>query len=153
MVAVVMLITGCGGGSAEPTREEAPASPPVATATSIPIGMTGITWTTAVDPSTREPLDSVQQFPNDAPVIIAAVGIEDVPAGAVLTATWTIDGVAVPAATMTVTSGSTLATGWATFQLTREAGHLFPLGELSVTVSAEDGASVSGSVEIVVPGG
>lgn len=115
--------------------------------------MSDVVWTTAVDPVTREPLDNVERYPNDAPVIIAAVEVKDVPAGMVLTATWTIDGVEVPEAAMTAVPEAGLAAGWATFQFTRQEGHLFPLGVLSVTVAAEDGGTVSGSVGIVLPGG
>lgn len=126
---------------------------PPPTPTPLPVALSGVTWTTGIDPDTQEPQDNIERYPNDAPVIIAAVEVKNLPAGAVLTATWTIDGVDVPEATMRAGTGTALASGWATFRFTREDGHLFPLGILSVTVTTEDGSTVSGSVEITVPRG
>lgn len=111
----------------------------------------GVTWTTAVDPETGAPENEVAAFPIDAPAIIAAVEVGELQAGTVLTATWRIDGVEVPQATMQVTAQQDLQEGWATFQFTRAPDRLFPLGKLEVQVTAGDGSEVTGSVDVVLP--
>lgn len=149
LAALLVVLVGCGGGDPGSGLGEAATPPPTQEPSTL--ALSDVVWTTAVDPATGAPQDEVRQFPNDAPVIITAVPVEDAPAGATLTATWTIDGMEVPEATMTVTTESRLASGWASFRFTRQEDRLFPLGVLLVTVSDGEGTTVSGSVEIVLP--
>jgi len=144
------ILAGCGGEAAD-VAEPTSTPPPPPTATPLPVGLSAVVWTTSIDPATHEPQDTVTIFPNDAEAIIAAVEVKNVAAGTSLTATWTIDGEPVPDAAMTAETDSTLASGWATFQFTRKEGELFPLGDLAVTVTASDGTSVTGDIDIVVP--
>lgn len=151
MAASVLVLAACGGSDDGAGQErtiaaiDAVATPPAAAE------LLGVTWTTAVDPETRVPKNEVTSFPNDAPAIIAAVEIGEVQAGTVLTATWSIDGVEVPQATMQVTAQQDLQEGWATFQFIRDPARLFPLGELEVRVTAPGDNAVTATVDIVVP--
>ena len=155
MASCVLVLTACGGSGDEDRTSglisavtEATATPDLPPA---PAELLGITWTTAVDPETQAPEGEVTSFPTDAPAIIAAVDVGELQAGTVLTATWSIDGVEVPQATMQVTAEQDLQEGWATFQFTRAADRLFPLGELEVRITAGDGSAVTGTVDIVLP--
>lgn len=151
MVACLVILAGCGGGE----RDDAGVTPiPAATATHTPaaetIDISDVTWTTAIEDS-GGPGDAVDSFPADAPAIIAAVEVSDVPAGSVMTATWQIDGEAVPGAEMTVTVEQDVEQGWVTFRFVRDGDQIFPLGELEVRIEASDGTVATGEVEIVLP--
>jgi len=89
-------------------------------------------------------------IPYDAPAIIAAVETGPLPAGTRLTAAWTMNGVAVPEASATVVAQTAREGGWVTFKLARNEGKTWPPGELEVTITASDGTTVSGSVQIQV---
>src|SRR5699024_3096954 len=116
------------------------------------ISFSDVVWTTEVDPETREPQDEVSSYPNNAPAIIAAVNVEQLPGGTELVASWTIDGVEVPDARMTVATEATVVDAWVTFQFTRDGATLFPLGVLEVTITGGEGSEVTDEVEIVLPG-
>jgi hypothetical protein len=149
-IAGLILLAGCGGGGgggdAAPTPEAAEPTAPAA-----PIVLGEVVWATEVDPDSQEPLDIEERYPNNAPAIIAAVPVRSVPAGAVITATWTIDGTEVPEVTSSVTADAPVNEGWVSFRFTRDPDRLFPLGILGVTVTAADGASTTSEVEIVLP--
>ena len=70
------------------------------------------------------------------PSVIAVVEATDVPAGTEFTATWSIDGIDVPDATMTATVTDDMTRAWIAFEFVREEGRYFPLGELQVIVTA-----------------
>lgn len=154
-VACVLVLIACGspsddGSAPDPTTAVTNATaPPVLTP--VAAELVGVTWTTAVDPETGAPENEVTAFPIDAPAIIVAVEVAELQAGTVLTATWFIDGMEVPQATMQVTAQQDLQEGWATFKFTRAPDHLFPLGKLEVRVTAGDGSEVTGSVDVVLP--
>jgi hypothetical protein len=150
-VACVLVLTACGSSSGGGATPDPTATVTKATAPPVAAELLGITWTTAVDPETQAPENEVTAFPIDAPSIIAAVEVGELQAGTVLTATWFIDGMEVPQATMQVTAQQDLQEGWATFQFTRAPDRLFPLGELEVRVTAVDGSEVTGSVDVVLP--
>lgn len=152
----VLVLAGCGGGSDDAGSTPAPTAratqPPERPAeTPVPPGMSEVVWTTEIDPETREPEGEVTSFTNEAAVIIAAVQVSSIPAGEVLTATWSIDGLEVPEMTTQAMTDASLETGWATFQLRREEGRSFPLGELQVQITTSDGTEVIGAVKIVLP--
>lgn len=150
---VLVLLVACGDDSSEP--DEGTPVPATQTAEARqepePLQLSGIVWTTGLDPETGEPLDDVTSYPTNAPAIIAAVNVEQLPAGAELTATWTIDGTEVPDAAMSATSERAVTDAWVTFRFDRADDRLFPLGDLVVTITASDGEAVSGEVEITLP--
>lgn len=116
-----------------------------------PMEIVGLTWTSAVDPGTGEPGDRVEGFTTISPSIVAVVEARNVPAETTFTATWTIDGLDVPEATIDVTVEDDMATAWVAFQFVRDEGRYFPLGVLSVTVTASSGDAIDGSVGIALP--
>jgi hypothetical protein len=156
IVFCALALVGCGSGggdgAARPAATEAAHNiPPEPTPTPIVVTLSGVVWTTAVDPVTNAPQDNVTSYATTAPVIIAAVQVGSMPAGAELTATWWIDRAEVPEATMRVATDSLVREGWAKFQFTREEERRFPLGVLEVRITATGGREVTGSVEIVLP--
>lgn len=156
VAACLVFLAGCGDDSTGPD-DGTPAPPVTAMQTAEagqeaePLQLSDVVWTTGVDPETGEPVDDVSTFPIDAPAIIAAVNVEDLPAGVELTATWTIDGADVPDATMRVTSDAAVIEAWVTFRFDRADDQRFPIGDLVVTITASDGQAVSGEVEITLP--
>jgi hypothetical protein len=116
-----------------------------------PMEIVGLTWTSAVDSSTGEPVDRVESFTTISPSVVAVVEARNVPAGTEFTTTWMIDGLDVPEATMQVTVEDDMATAWVAFEFIRDDGRYFPLGELSVTVDVSSGESIDDSVDIQLP--
>jgi hypothetical protein len=156
MVFCAIVLVACGSSDGEdaaiPSATEAEHDiAPEPTPTPVAVTLSEVVWTTLVDPVTSEPQDNVTSYATTAPVIIAAVQIGGMPAGAELAATWWIDGVEVPEATMRVATETAVREGWATFQFTREEGRRFPLGELEVRITAPGGGEVMGSVDITLP--
>jgi hypothetical protein len=151
---LAVLLVGCSGESeaeTTPTPALTPTSPPqtpVPTADQISLG--AIIWTTSIDEDTGAPAEDLEVFAHDAPAIIAAIETGPLPAGTTLTAQWTMNGVAVPGDPTTVVAETDRGEGWVTFERVRNEGMTWPPGELEITVTASDGASVSGSVLIQV---
>jgi hypothetical protein len=152
LLGLVLLVGGCSGGSGGETPTPTP-QPTVAvtpTAAPEPISLGPIVWTTAVDDATGEPEDDLQIIPHDAPAIIAAIETGPLPAGTELTGEWTMNGVAVPGGPVTVRADEAREAGWVTFAFKRNEGATWPPGVLELTVTAADGESVTGSVQIRV---
>ena len=150
MLGVLLLAAACGGEDAAPTARDdsATGNEPGLEA---PMEITGLTWTSAVSSDTGEPLDHVEAFTTISPSVIAVVKATDVPAGTEFTATWSIDGIDVPEATMNATVGDDMTEAWIAFEFVRDEGRYFPLGELQVVVSASTGDSVDATVDIQLP--
>ncbi len=156
VLALAVLVVGCSG---ESDAESTPTPPPVLTPTAplgtpVPtpdqISLGSIVWTTSIDDDTGAPVDDLEVFAYDAPAIIAAIETGPLPAGTTLSAQWTMNGVAVPGAPTTVATEAERGEGWVAFELVSKEGMTWPPGELEITVTASDGASVSGSVLIQV---
>ena len=153
---LALVLAGCGSGNdvtPDATAVSTSASRVAAelTPTPVAIAISDVVWTSGVDPTTRQPQDTVSAYTTTSPAIIAAVQVGALSTGTTLTATWSIDGVPVPAVTMEATVERPIEDGWATFQFTREEGRRFPLGHLQVEITASDGTVVTGEVDIVLP--
>ena len=121
---------------AEPIPEPEPTPEPTVAAFTVD----DVVWTSGVDEASGEPLDEVDVYTTVSPAIVAVVPAANVPAGTEFTATWTIDGIEVPEATMSVTVDEDMRVAWVAFELARDEGRYFPLGELEVTVTTSTGA-------------
>lgn len=150
VLGVVLLVTACGSESDAPGRQDEEGGG-AAPAAQEPMAITGLTWTSAVSDSTGEPVDSVEAFTTISPAVVAVVEASNVPAGTEFTATWRIDGIDVPEATMNVTVEDDMAVAYVAFEFIRAEGRYFPLGELEVVVTASTGDTVDATVDIQLP--
>ncbi len=149
----VLLVGGCSvgtGGEAARTPAAQPTAAVTPTAAPAPISLGPIVWATSVDAATGEPDEDLQIIPHDAPAIIASIETGPLPAGTVLAGEWTMNGVAVPGGPVTVRTDQARGPGWVTFAFRRNEGATWPPGLLELTVTAPNGASVTGSVQINV---
>jgi hypothetical protein len=149
-IAVVLigcvLLAGCGGGDA-PEATEAPATANVSLT-----GIGQIVWTTSVDAPTQAPGEPIAALPNDAPLVIAALPVETLPAGTVLQARWTIDGDPLPAIDPTpVTVEEGLAGAWVTWTLRWEGDQPWPIGRLGIVVEIDGAEPLRAELPIVRP--
>jgi hypothetical protein len=147
----LVLAVGCGGTSDEPETQSAPQPTATPGPSEVPFAMDGVVWASAIDEDTGEPVDEVDAYTTVSDRIVAVVPASNVLTGTEFTATWTIDGIDVPEATMSVTVEQDLVTAWIAFEFVRDEGRYFPLGELEVTVTASTGDEVTGSVDIELP--
>lgn len=148
ILAACVVLAGCGaGGGDAPEPTEAPTPPSVTLA-----GIGEIVWTAAVDPSTQAPREALTALPNDAPLVIAALPVETLPAGTVLQAHWMIDGEPLPALDpepVTVEEG--LVGAWVTWTLRWDGEQPWPIGRLGIVIEI-DGADVQrAEIPIVRP--
>lgn len=149
MIGVLVVASACGNdasdtGKAGNPGQQAPGLP-------APMRIGKLTWTSAVDETTGEPVDEVAAYTTTAPAIVAVVEASNVPAGTEFTASWTIDGQDVPEAGMRTTVEEDMTTAFVAFRFVRAEDRYFPLGELSVTVTASSGETISDAVEIELP--
>jgi hypothetical protein len=148
VLAACVVLAGCGsGGGDAPEPTEAPTSPAVTLA-----GIGEIVWTAAVEPSTQAPRESLATLPNDAPLVIAALPVETLPAGTVLQAHWMIDGEPLPALDpepVTVEEG--LVGAWVTWTLRWEAEQPWPVGRLGIVVEIDGADDQRAEIPIVRP--
>jgi hypothetical protein len=157
LLGCLTLAAGCGGSdrggdSGTGDNEEAARTPTtVPRPTEIPFAISDVVWTTGIDEDSGEPIDEVDAFTTVSPRLVAVIEVENVPAGTGFTATWTIDGIEVPEATMEATVDADLSTAWIAFEFIRDEGRYFPLGELEVTITSTTGEEVTGSVDIQLP--
>jgi hypothetical protein len=150
LLGCLAIAVGCGSDQDE-DGEQAPEPTSSPRPTQIPFGISDVVWTSGVDEQTGEPVDEVDSFTTVSPRLVAVVQAENVPAGTVFTATWTIDGLKVPEAEMTATVDADMATAWVAFEFIRDEGRYFPLGELEVTITASNGETIQDSVRIELP--
>lgn len=150
VLACLVMTVSCGGGDDTPPQQE-PRPTPTAQATEVPLTMDDIVWATGIDEASGEPLDEVSAYTTVSPAIVAVVPAGNVPAGTEFTATWTIDGLEVPQATMTATVEQDMQSAWVAFEFLRDEGRYFPLGVLEITVTASTGESVQSSIDIELP--
>jgi hypothetical protein len=150
LLGVLLLATACSGDDASPTVQDDGATI-LEPGLDAPMAIAGLTWTSAVSDDTGEPVDSVESFTTISPSVIAVVEATDVPAGTQFTATWSIDGIDVPEATMDVTVEQDMTEAWIAFEFIRDEGRYFPLGELEVVVTASTGESIDATVDIQLP--
>lgn len=152
VLGVLLLASACGSESASPDpQDDGEGSNGAGPTLDEPMQIVGLTWTSAVSDSTGEPVDSVESFTTISPAVVAVVEASSVPAATEFTATWSIDGIDVPEATMNVTVEKDLAVAFVAFEFIREEGRYFPLGELEVVVTASTGETIDATVDIQLP--
>lgn len=143
---VTTTIVACGGGG---TVTPTPTNPPTTVPTpNQSITVKPVVWTTGVDPQSGEPVDRIEAFPRDTPIIYAAFEVSKLPAGGTLTARWSINGHPVDALATTIRAEQDRPAGWAEFDLVWNGQILWPVGTLTIVITSSTGDGVKSSVEI-----
>lgn len=150
LLGVLLLVTACGSDGDDDVPDIGADESSGASVVE-PMDVIGLTWTSAISEVTGEPVDSVESFTTISPAVVAVVEATNVPAGTDFTATWSIDGIDVPEATMTVSVEDDMTVAFVAFEFIREEGRYFPLGELQVVVTASTGETLDASVDIELP--
>jgi hypothetical protein len=151
LLLVAVLVAGCssGGGdddpepTLEPTVELTPTIEPTPA-----MSMGDVQWAIELD-DTGAPVDSITQVSRSVEVIYAVAELRAVQPGTEYTAVWTINGQAIDGKSETVEVEEGAASGWISFSLTWTGETLWPVGALGVTITADSGESITGTVQIV----
>lgn len=144
---LALILMGCGGANdpeLDPTAE-----PPTATSQPTPglqMGQVLFTQTIAADGAAVDPSPEI---PRSATSIYAVVEVANVQPGSSFSATWTMDGTAIPELDGQTTLETGASSGQIAFHLIWEGAALWPVGTLGVTITASSGEMVSGDVQIV----
>lgn len=153
LVACVLLLAACGTDDSAPDPG-ADATPPQASPTTVPapsMTMEQIIWAETVDADSGAPLDIVDAFTTESPAIIAAIEVTNVPAGAIFTATWTINDQPIEGSEMVIEADGDLPHAWVAFTFTRDEDKLYPIGQLGVVITSDSGDLREDSIQIGFP--
>ena len=154
-LSVSVILAGCGGNDGEPT----PTVPPISTATILPNTPTPIpppslgevVWTATVEPGTNAPGDAVDQFNSNDPRIYAVVEVSNLPAGAVLSASWTYNGVPLEGVTSGVVPPTTFNGGFVEFHISKSEEDAWPDGSYVINVLFNGDVKQVSQIEVVAP--
>jgi hypothetical protein len=110
-------------------------------------------WAASVDSATNAPIETVEDYPPEAPAIVAAVFVTSLPAGSRLEASWEYNDTSLDAFTTALELPEATARQWITFEIARnDPAEPWPEGRYEIAI-AHDGAIVrEGTVEVVAPG-
>lgn len=147
IAAAALLLTGCGGNN-EPAPTPVATIQPTAATPAGPVELQPVVWATAIEPGTGAPTEPVDRFTVDAETIYAVVPVRNLPAGSVLSATWTYNGVPVEPAGSSLTTPEPMADGYVAFHLSRGPETVWPDGTYGVAISL--GGQVVQSAEVAV---
>ncbi len=89
-----------------------------------------VVWTSAVDPATQAPAESLDTIPSNAAEMYAALPLTSVAAGTVIGAAWSYNGVPLDALSSSVTASVAATNTWVAFRLGRiDSGTPMPRSE------------------------
>jgi hypothetical protein len=135
LLVLLSSLAACGGGDDPPSATSTPAPTQPPTQTPAPPAELGqIVWASAVDDSTKAPLNQVTSYPHDAGAIYAVVPVTRIVSNTPVTAEWDYDGVAMPELTTTVNAPDLPNGGWIEFHITRSTNLFWPVGAYHVQV-------------------
>lgn len=151
----VFILGGCGGSDAEPTLT----APPISTATTLantptplPAPSVGdVVWTASVEPDTNAPGEAVEKFNSNDPGIYAVVRVSNLPAGAVLSASWSYNGVPLDGVTSGVLAPSALFDGFVEFHISKSDDVEWPDGTYVINVLLNGDVKQVSQIEVVAP--
>ncbi len=155
VLGMVSILAGCGGSDAEPT----PTVPPLSTSTALPNTPTPlpppsvgeVVWTTSVDSGTNAPIGAVNEFSTESPRMYAVVEVANLPAGAVLSASWAYNGVPLEGVTAGVVPPSAYSNGFVEFHISKSDGEAWPDGTYVINVLLNGDVKQVSQIEVVGP--
>lgn len=148
LIALPLLLTACGGGDDPPPT---PTVQPTATTPAVPPEVQPVVWALGVTAGTNAPETPVDQFTTAAETIYAVVRVTNVPQGAVLSATWTYNGVPVNPASSGVSAAAPISDGYIEFHMSRGPDAVWPDGTYAVAVSLNGQVVQTAEVAVVEP--
>ena len=153
-----LLLAACGGlgedDDPSPMPTPSPTSLPVqepTTAVTTPLEISAPIWATGVNPEDGSPVDQVEWFPTDAPVIYAVFQTSDIAVGTSFMVNWKMNGTPVPGLNPTLHMNADAPPGWIEFHLTRTSDAVWPDGELEVLLTVDGELVSQGSVSLRDP--
>ena len=153
LFSVALLLAACGGDDPDSTPTVGPtttAAPGDSASTQIPAAsIEPIVWTTAVDSTTNAPAEPVEQFSTEEQTIYAVVRVANLPAGAVLSASWTYNDAPLESATREIVPSQAYRAGYVEFHLTRGDGQTWPEGSYGLTITLDGTVSQMAVVNVV----
>jgi hypothetical protein len=111
----------------------------------------GIEWAREIDPATNAPVRRATAFITTDAIIYAVLPVERIEQGSAVEATWSYNGIPVPALTATVTVGQTYEHGWIEFHLTLPQGQIWPTGEYTISIAINGQPAAESTIEVTVP--
>ncbi len=151
VILLALLLVSCGGDTPNPGAN-APSSPtasPTAAPPEMSIGP--IVWSETVDAESGAPNAEVSAFTPQSPAIIASIEANDIPEGTEFTAIWMLNDEPIEGGEMHVQADGDIDHAWIAFRFTREDDKSYPVGQLSVVITANTGVLREGSIEINFP--
>lgn len=142
LVSLLIALAGCGGEAqltlphtaTPPPKRLAPAATPQATPAPSPsLGL--VVWTTAVDPTTGAPADSVTAYAPDDPQLIAAIPATALPAGTILDTAWFYNDTSLDAFNTSLIVPDRVSERWVDLRLSRSADARWPAGTYEIVLS------------------
>jgi hypothetical protein len=161
-LAAGLLLVSCGGEAklvgpavsqpvatapAVPSPGATPATPVAAATPEAPIGP--VVWTTAVDPLTSAPTDSVTSYRPDTQRIIAAAPLRRVPAGSALAASWFYNDTSLDAFNTQLAMTAAADQTWVSFYIERSNDTLWPEGVYEIAISLGGMDAQRGAIEVI----
>lgn len=157
-------LAGCSAGNADRGTPTATATTPLTAPATSPSPSTGagvaaspvatrlqvgsIVWATAVDPATKAPTEPVDAFPDTAPILYAAVPVQQLTPGVVLTAQWSYNDTPLTALTSAVVAERAAAETWVAFHLERVGDVAWPAGDYQIVVLVNGQPARTAQVEV-----
>ena len=150
-VVLCLLLISCGSETTDPGNDIG--STPIASPTVAVAEMTlgDIVWSETVDDESGAPDAEVALFTPQSPAIIASIEATSIPAGTEFTATWMLNDTPIAGGEMNVQADGDVDHAWIAFRFTREDGRSYPVGQLSVVITASTGVLREGAIAIEFP--
>jgi hypothetical protein len=140
---LVGALAGCVAGDDEPRdpaveTAEAGASGEAPEALNGPPVLGTVTWSTAVQPGTNEPVGVVERFPDSTSVLYAVFPVQRLPKGSSIRASWTFNGTSLDGLEQELTAPRDQVSGWLEFHLERTTQEPWPDGQYAVSLTADN---------------
>ncbi|MCC6793023.1 MAG: hypothetical protein IT336_15145 [Thermomicrobiales bacterium] len=154
VVVSTAVVAACGGGDeVEFTPTIGPTEPAAIVTPTVAVALTpsveGIVWSIAVDPVTNAPIEPVERFAVDAEHLYGVVRVENLPEGAVLSASWTYNDAPLDGASKAIVPSRPYRAGYVEFHLTRSDGETWPVGVYGLSLSLDGRIVQSATVNVV----